>query len=108
MSCLPSIQTWEAGWSVQRSLSKAQATPIVGPLLVSPIKALVSVAELIVGIAGSILFGTLAVLTFNDYLGGKAVESLGHAGLGLLSLMYSISNILSLGLVGYRFEVISQ
>ena len=93
-------------YSVQRSLSTGQAIPVVGPLVVSPIKAVFSVAQLIAGIAGSILFGTLAIVSnFTRPLDEIAFKSLQHAGLGLIGLMYSVSNMLSLGIVAYRFEV---
>ena len=91
-------------WEFQRNLSTAQATPIVGPLLVSPIKAVVSVAQLVVGAVGSIFFGLLAAISLNDKLGELAFKSLCHTGMGLLGLLYSASNFVSLGLVGYRIE----
>lgn len=89
---------------IQRNLSQAQATPIVGPLVVSPVKGVVSLAQIIVGIAGTILFGTLALLSWNDTMFKYAAKSLGHVGIGFTGFVYSISNFISLGLVGYRIE----
>jgi hypothetical protein len=90
----------------QRTLSKAQAIPVVGFLLASPVKALFSTLEFIVGIAATIFFGTGAVLILNDKLAGYAWKALQHAGLGLTGICYSIGNVLSLGLLGYRIESI--
>lgn len=96
--------TISESWEFQRTLSAAQATPIVGPLLVSPVKAVVSIAQLIVGTVGSIFFGFLAALTFNDRLGELAFKSLCHTGMGFLGLLYSASNFLSLGIIGHNIE----
>ena len=93
-----------ASWEVQRALSSAQATPIVGPLLVSPVKAVFSTAQLVAGVAGTILFGTLALLTFHPDLASLATKSIAHVGMGALGLMYSVSNFISLGIVSYRLE----
>lgn len=90
--------------NVQRYLSRAQATPVIGPLLVSPVKAVVSTAQLIAGLVATIFLGTLSMLTFNDFLAAKTLQALGHAGLGFTGLAYSVSNFISLGIVGYRFE----
>ncbi len=95
-------------WEFQRTLSVAQATPIMGPLLVSPVKAVVSIAQLIVGVVGSIFFGFFAALTFNDRLGELAFKSLCHAGMGFLGLLYSVSNFVSLGIIGYNIENMNQ
>ncbi len=96
--------TLSGSWEIQRSLSRLQAIPVLGSTLVSPIKAVVSLAETVAGIAGAILFGTIAVITDDKDSVGRCVESLGHIGLGLLGFMYSVSNFFTLGAVGYTVE----
>lgn len=93
-------------FEVQRQLSEWQATPVVGPLVVSPIKAVVSLAETIVGVVGTIFFGFLSALTglTSDDLIGYTFKSMGHVGLGLAGLAYSIANFATLGIVGYSIE----
>ncbi len=94
-------------YNIQRSLSEAQAFPVVGPLVVSPIKAVVSVAHLIVGLAGSILFGTFAILSGNKTLSKMAFKSFAHTGLGLVGLAYSVGNFLTLGILAYKIEILT-
>lgn len=95
-------------WEIQRSLSKLQAIPVIGSTLVSPVKAVVSLAETVAGIAGAIIFGTLAVVTSSPYCAEKCIKSVAHIGLGLLGFMYSVSNFISLGIVGYTVENLGQ
>ena len=97
-------------YDCQRSLDKAQAMPVVGFIFVSPIKAIVSAVEFVIGFALTIIgaLGTLLHLCFT----GKFSDSLSHftwtamkeAGLGLLGIAYSVCNILTLGILGYRIE----
>jgi hypothetical protein len=98
-------------YELQRNLSVAQASPILGPLIVSPAKALVSVAEIIIGIAIAVLFGVFSLLFIlfhqNDALSWTATQTaygLGNVGLGVTSLIYSVANMGTLGLFGYAVE----
>jgi hypothetical protein len=88
----------------QRDLSRSQAIPLVGPLFISPIKAVVSVAQTIAAVAVIIFVGMLAIIFENK----KAIEvtliAMAHASLGQLSFCYSIANMWTLGLVGYKVE----
>jgi hypothetical protein len=90
----------------QDFLSKAQALPIFGPIVVSPIKALTSTVELVAGIAGVILFGSLTCLTLLvvPRVGFACLEatylSLRLASHGKNELVYSLVNMISLGLIG--------
>ena len=86
-------------WNVQETLLKAQATPLVGPIVVSPVKALISTAQLVAGIAGIILFGPLIVICNNKYCAKKAFCCVGHIGTGLIGLVDSIVNIVTLGIL---------
>ena len=89
---------------VQRFLSKGQAVPILG-LPVSAIKSAVSVTEIIAGFAGTIIFGSGAVLSgCNEKAAELAFKSAGHIALGSASLAYSIGNIVTLTAVGYCIE----
>ncbi len=88
----------------QRTLSRAQATPLFGPLFISPCKAMISIAQIVVGVAGSIFFGSMAAISAFNFGGEYALKSFGHVTLGALSLLYSISNMLTLGLVGHALE----
>lgn len=96
--------TISQSWEFQRCLSRAQAIPAVGFLLVSPVKALVSLVQLIVGIAGSILFGVLLAITLNPCIFRITMTSLGYSAMGLFDFLYSVSNFVSFGLVAYRVE----
>jgi len=99
---------------VQRQLSKAQAFPVAGPIIASPVKAVISLAEIVGGLASTIIFGVLATLflmVFAETPCGFCVEmacdSLAHLGLGILSFGYSVANMCTLGLVGYRIEYLN-
>lgn len=98
----------ESAWETQRTLSTYQSYPIIGAIAVSPIKLIISTVQAVGGVALSIIFGTLAALTFNDTLAEWTLKAGGHAIMGLGGFMYSISNMISLGLVGWRFEGIGK
>ncbi len=99
MCCLSNVT------NVQRQLSVAQSYPIVGPLIVSPCKALVSLAQIIGGFISGIFLGIAAVFACgNQWTLERFVESFGHVSLGSLSLGYSIANILTLGIIGWQIE----
>ncbi len=88
---------------VQRSLSTAQAIPVFG-IAVSPVKAAVSIVQIIVGLAGTIIFGVGVLLTNREAFGFGTVISFGISLAGATSLVYSIGNILTLGILGYKLE----
>lgn len=96
--------TIKIAWDVQNALSEAQTNPIGGPFLISPIKAVLSLAELIAGFAIFVLFGTLTIVAHNKILGAITAEAALHTGLGLIHFAYSLSNIISLGVVGCFIE----
>lgn len=105
---------------LQRNLSVAQqALPIVSPLVVSPVKAVVSIAQIIYGIARATFFGVATLsayslnIFFNDnYKISNATALLGEQmGYGMLdqingtcSLIYSLSNLFTLGVTGFVCE----
>ncbi len=94
----------------QRGMSKAQATPLVGFAIISPIKAVVSLVQIAVGL----VFAVICAI-FSAFTGGcgtpcgkgftkGACTSMAHAGLGMISLTYSIVNILSFGIASLVLE----
>ncbi len=90
--------------SLQQYLSESQAIPIIGPLLVSPLKAVISVVQLAAGSTLALLSATLGSLFRSPSTMKFAAISGLHAGLGLLSLCYSLANIISLGILGFYLE----
>lgn len=91
-------------FQVQRTLSKAQAIPLVGPVVFSPVKAVVSLAQIIAGVAGTILFGTVGFFTDSPSILKPLGHSIGHMGMGLTSFVYSGINMATLGLFGISME----
>lgn len=91
-------------YNAQRELSAAQVTPIVGPLLVSPCKALVSAAQAIIGLAGAILFATLTVVSSSDWSTRLFVDATQQVALGIAAFGYSVMNMVTLGFAGYKLE----
>ena len=92
---------------MQNILSMGQAIPVVGPICVSPVKAIASVGQTIVAIAASILFGSLALLTNNKTLDHIYIRSQKNVNSGICHLAYSIINMLTLGIVGFKKEFAS-
>jgi hypothetical protein len=99
------MSSLEIAWNFQRKLSSYQAFPVLGPVIISPIKATVSVAQAILGFAAAVILGTFSgVLLFNPYLGKKFLVSLAHFGQGSLGCGYSLANMLTLGGLAYAIE----
>lgn len=90
--------------SIQRDLSQSQSIPVVGPICISPIKAVVSIAQIIAGLAGTILFGPIAYFTHNNELALLSVHSFLYLGTGIIGLLYSVTNMLTLGILGLSIE----
>lgn len=96
---------------LQRNLSVAQAFPVVGPIVVSPTKAIVSLAQVITGFSKAVFFGTGVVISFTFRLEKALVHCLKQSGNGFLeifngtcSLSYSLANICTLGMTGFFCE----
>lgn len=97
-------------WVIQRSLSKAQAHFYAG-IAVSPIKALLSTVETILGLVVGVFFAatTLALFFAQKKDLGIHLMQYGHAGfshasLGTHALAYSLLNFVSMGLMGHYAE----
>lgn len=83
----------------QTALSDAQSTHIVGPLVVSPVKAVVSIAEAVAGVAlgvilalASCVFLNRDLLTASIVVGGLYIKD------GLMGLISSILNMATFGM----------
>ena len=87
--------------SIQCYLSESQAIPIIGPSLVSPFKAALSTVQIIVGLVFTLISATLGRLCRSPAAMKFAATSGLHVGLGILSLCYSLVNMLSLGILGF-------
>ena len=90
----------------QDFLSRNQTICLIGPFVFSPVKALVSIAQIIGGVA-YLLFSLVAAVIFSErrkILKDSVIAALRNIGLGLLSLAYSIANFATLGLFGSCFE----
>lgn len=84
----------------QGRLTEAQSLPLVGPILFSPFKILLSVVEIVVGVA-SLIFNTL-IYTFTQFpIFDDHYYSLVVVIIGLFHLGLAIFNILTLGVIGY-------
>jgi hypothetical protein len=90
---------------IQRSLSSAQTFPIFGPLVVSPVKASISLVQTIVGLASIIFLGMGACILQSYPLTTMTLIAMGKTGLGIIGLIYALSNILTLGYIGYVCEL---
>ena len=108
---------------VQRSLSKAQAVPLAGPVVGSSLKALVSLVQIVAGATLTFIFGFLTVITApcmpvedENYSIEKSdsifcqglYASIGNLLNGCKGLAYSISNAASLGSLGFYIEYVEQ
>jgi len=90
--------------NVQNTLSRAQAMPLVG-MLVSPIKALVSVAQIVSGIAASFFLTCIGVATVNPFVLCLAASFLKEdVGGGLKHLFYAAVNMATFTLAGFCIE----
>lgn len=90
------IANYPAG-DMQVALTRFQATRIIGPLIGSPIKALYSTAQIILGIALLVLFGPLSTLTNWGFLNRLAGTGGYHLALGVAGLVTSMINFANFG-----------
>jgi hypothetical protein len=89
---------------VHRFLDKAQAFPIVGPVLASPVKAIVSIAQTIVAIAAFVFFRALLSFTQNITIIRLSLEQSVQVILGIDGLTSSLANMITLGYAAYKNE----
>jgi hypothetical protein len=112
-----SFSTLGPVYELQQELSRAQAIPVAG-LVVSGVKSTLSLVEIVVGIAATIFFSSLAIVSgftfnksmrsFSDCMTNYGSQSLLHVGLGISSFIYSGINIASLGLAAYTIERVAS
>ena len=104
MSFSSYIQGVPTAFNTQRALSKAQAVPIVGPVVVSPIKLVVSLIEAAAGLVFGGMFLGLATST-GFLFGVKPLTTCGaHFVLGTASALYAVVNFFSFGAAGLAIE----
>ena len=91
-------------YEVEECLSKAQGTPVLGPVLVSPVKATLGAVSIVCGIALAILGAFPGFICQSEFF--KRVSAGGVAIFisGIRSLTYSLSNMLTLGILAYKWE----
>lgn len=107
-----SFEVSEGVFNIQRNLSKAQAFPVIG-LPVSAVKLVVSVAEVVSGIAiacfaslGLFLSGLSGSQSTFDWSAETTMLSLWHVFWGSVGAGYSIANISTLGMFGFGVEFV--
>jgi hypothetical protein len=89
---------------IQNVLSKAQAVPLLG-MTISPVKAVVSLAQVITGITTSFFLTILGVVSSNKSLLDLAGLVLAeNAKAGLTNFFYSVANFTTFTIVGVYFE----
>lgn len=83
----------------QKHLNNFQSCPAVGPLIFSPIKGILSVFQIISGLAIAVFFsiGFLASGCTNHWI-DYAVKGMIDVNLGWMHLAYSILNLITLGM----------
>lgn len=91
---------------VQRTLAQCQAIPLYGPLIFSTSKAIVSVAQVITGLARAIFFEFQACIKGDTILHEYAKINFQHSLMGLVGLIYSLVNIRTFGLVALLGEAL--
>ncbi len=92
---------------LQRGLSIAQAVPVFGPLIVSPLKALVSKAQFVAGLAFYAYGKAMMAMGNNSEKMREFVkEGKHHMIEGAKSWLYAVANITTGGLAGLAIEII--
>lgn len=113
--CEPSLKLM---WKGYQKLRFAQATPVLGPLLVAPITLATSAIQTTAGLTAAVasLPFTLATSLAEDHLEccnhssvpetcfQATAVSLYHSAQGGLMMTYTTAHILSLGVLGYQIE----
>ncbi len=87
--------------NLQNATSRLQAIPVLGPLVVSPIKAFISICQLVAALATKIIFSTATLFTDNNFCKKANLAANHHIATGLSHFTYSALNVLSLGIFGY-------
>lgn len=96
---------------IQSTLSYHQLTKAAGPLVVSPVKAVVSVAQTVSGVAIEVIFGVLSTIAdiFNQKDLSEFLDDICHKGVsirtkGFKNFLSAGYNMLTFGRDGYWFE----
>lgn len=96
---------------IQKKLSDLQTIPVAGPFVVSPVKIVVSVAQMVAGLTSGIFFGMLAtsasihgIRMIPKSFSETSMHGFLESALGFGSLLYASANMATLGILG-RFVV---
>lgn len=94
---------------IQDCLSSYQSCYfLISPVIVSPVKAVVSLAQLVTGVAFTIIFGVPFFFTGGETLGKWTMSMSNHAASGLRNLIYSVLNFVTVGRIGSVVENLPQ
>lgn len=85
----------------QTRLAQLQKTPVFGPALFSPIKMVLSIVELVAAVAMSIFLAIQGRLFHNSVAKAEAQNSIFFAGISMGNFLFSLANILTIGVLGY-------
>lgn len=91
---------------VQRRLAQAQAVPLYGPLVFSPIKAIVSVAQTAFGFLGLLYTEFVCRYYGDESLKKHQFVLLYHGMMGLAGIGYSYANFRLFGVIGIGVETV--
>ncbi len=103
----PSIQTM---FDFQRNLSRLQAIPVMGFVVVSPVKAVFGIAQMVLGVALVIIgcVGHLLTLGQTDCIPKLIDISAQHVLIGGFATGYAIANITTFGLLSILIEGVCE
>ena len=90
--------------NVHRFLDKAQAVPLVGPVLASPVKTIVSIAQIVIAIAATVFLRVLLSFRQNRTLIQLSLKQSFQILQGIEGLISSTINMITLGYAGYKNE----
>jgi len=93
-------------YKYQRWLAIGQAVPLVGPLFASPVKALMSTAQLVVGAVSALFFEFKSRQYADEAAHRFAVIGTNHFLMGSVGLIYSLINIRFFGYPALTIEVL--
>jgi len=89
---------------IQEDLTKVQALPLIG-MAFSPVKAVVSVAQVVSGVTASFFLTCLGIFAANRALLDFAEQVLiQNAREGISNLFYAIANLATFTIAGFCFE----
>ena len=89
---------------VQIFLDKQQAMPVISFAIFSPIKACLGITQVVYGLAKSLFWGIASSFSSERNLQYKCLRALHEAERGIFYFGFSMINIFTLGVFGYKWE----